>query len=175
MEKGSKGTGRRTLLQRGLALLAGGAAVATGARLTRGTRPLPEDGSLVVYARRRPFAGPPSGTQHASAPGALLASGDLLDAPDGKPIGSFHTNCFCHGAVGSHQVTRPSLEFQVLQLKDGTLYGIFAGEAADGTKSHAIAGGTGRFAGARGQYLERIAAGQSAGDDVVQFVVSLAV
>ncbi len=175
MEKSSKGTGRRTLLQRGLALLAGGAAVASGARLTRGTRAAAADAPLVVYARRRPFAGPPNGTHHASATSAVLASGDLLDAPEGKAIGSFHTNCFCHGAIGSHQVVKPSLEFQVLQLKDGTLYGIFAGESADGVKSHAIVGGTGRFAGARGQYMERMAAGQTAGDDIVQFVVSLAV
>lgn len=174
MEKSSKASGRRTLLQRGLALLAGGAAVATGARFTRGTRPDSDDAPLVVYARKRPFAGPPSGMPHASA-GALLASGDLLDAPDGKAIGSFHTNCFCHGAMGSHQVAKPSLEFQVLQLKDGTLYGICAGDTPDGAKSHAIVGGTGRFAGARGQYVERRAAGQSAGDDVVQFAVSLAV
>lgn len=174
MENSSRGTGRRTLLQRALALLAGGAAVAAGAKLARGERAAADDGSLVVYARTRPFAGPPSGGSAAPG-GPVLASGDLLDAPDGKAIGSFHTNCFCHGAVGRHQLAKPSLEFQVLQLKDGTLYGICAGDAPDGAKSHAIVGGTGRFAGARGQYLERLMAGQPSGHDVVQFVLTLAV
>jgi hypothetical protein len=175
MEK--TGTGRRTMLQRTLALLAGGVAVGTGARWTRaGAQPVePGGGPLTVYARTRPFTGPPNGAPAGQAPGTQLSSGELLDAPDGKVIGAFHTNCFCLGGIGTHHVAGPSLELQVLQLKDGTLFGICSGPGADGAKSHAIVGGTERYAAARGAYVERVTAARSAGFDVVQFVVTLAV
>jgi hypothetical protein len=162
------------MLQRTLALLAGGVAVGSGARWTRASAQPVESGGqpLTVYARMRPFTGPPNGAQ---ATGARLSSGELLDAPEGKVVGAFHTNCFCLGGFGAQHVAGPSLELQVLQLTDGTLYGICAGPGADGAKSHAIVGGTERYAGARGAYVERVTATRSAGCDVVQFVVTLAV
>lgn len=178
MENSWRGTGRRTLLQRALALMAGGVAFGSGVRLTRGSPVRAEaaaDPSLTVYARTRPFVVPPNGRGSVTATGTLMASGDLLDAPDGKSIGSFVTNCLCVIGSAAHNVAHPTLEFQALQLKDGTLYGMCAGPGPDGAKSHAIVGGTGRFTGARGTYVERAAATHSGRYDVIQFVVTLAV
>ena len=171
-------TGRRTLLQRALALVAGGVAIGSGVRLTRGSPALAEaaPGSpLTVYARTRPFVVPPSGQSPAAAANTQVASGELLDAPDGKPVGSFVTNCFCVVGNAAHNVVHPSMEFQALELKEGTLYGMCSGRGPDGAKTHAIVGGTGRFAGARGAYIERAVATQSTRHDVIELVVTLAV
>ena len=173
-------TGRRTLLQRGFALLAGGVAVATSGRTVRAEEPAPkataprQDGQmLTLYARRRPVAGVRSGA-HAHGPDArTLATGELLDGPAGTAVGSFYTNCFCMGTpLGPHKRAASNLEFQVLELSDGTLFGIGGGADASGTKAHAIVGGTGRYAGARGSYVERPAA--TTARDLVELIVTLA-
>src|SRR6266511_1758627 len=122
------GTGRRTLLQQGLALLGGGVAVAAGARWSRGAPaaaapagPAP----LTFYARIRPVPGAAHGSGQADS--RLVASADLLDAPDGRRIGQFSTNCFCLGTpFGPHATAGSNLEMQVLQLHDGTLFGMSA-------------------------------------------------
>lgn len=181
MKKG--GTGRRTVLQRGLTLLAGGVAVGAGARTVRAEEPAapvvptatPAVSTLTLYARKRPVAGPPRATRGAHTPDArTLASGELLDSPGGRAIGSFHTNCFCMGTpLGPHNHAASNLEFQVLQLADGTLFGISGGGASD-MKAHAVVGGTGRYAGARGSYIERPAEGRGAKRDVMELVVTLA-
>jgi hypothetical protein len=169
------GTPRRTLLQRGLALLAGGIAVATGSRVIRadgGITPAPGT-TLTLYTRPRPIAPPPGAARAVQADHARqLASGELLDGPHGKCIGSVYTNCFCPGAPFGAQRSTSDLEFQVMQLADGTLFGMCGGTAEAGEKVRAIVGGTGRYAGARGAYIERPAAG--AGDDVVELVLTLA-
>jgi hypothetical protein len=172
MTDSSRETGRRTWLQHALAFVAGGVAFGSGVRLTRGS-PLHAAGdpSLTFYARTRPFVAPPGS---ALAPGALAASGELLESPAGQTIGSFVTNCFClpGGAMHAH----PGLEFQALELRDGTLYAMCSGlSAAGGAKTSAIVGGTGRFAGARGTCLHRAAATQSGRHDVIEIVVTLAV
>lgn len=178
MEDTSKGTGRRTLLQRALALMVGGVAFGSGVRLSRGS-PVAADAapgsSLIVYARTRPFVVPPTGGAPVTAAGTQMSSGELLDAPDGKSIGSFVTNCLCVVGGAAHNVAHPTLEFQALQLKEGTLYGMCAGATPDGAKAHAIVGGTGRFAGARGTYVERAAITPSRRHDVIELVVTLAV
>ena len=172
MEKSPRGTGRRTLLQRALAVVAGGVALGSGMRLTRGSpvSAAEAEASFTVFAQKRPFAAPPNG--RSTAPAALTASGELFDRPDGKAIGSFVTNCFCEN-TGGHNVVHAGLEFQALQLAEGTIYGMGAATTADGTRSHAVVGGTGRFAGARGVYIEQAATTQS-GRDVIKFVVTLA-
>jgi hypothetical protein len=178
----TRGTPRRTLLQRGLALLAGGVAVATGSRMVRADSrivPRPEDRSdpqppgttLTLYTRQRPLAPPPAATPVQGGHARQLTSGDLLDAPDGRPIGTVYTNCFCAAAPFSAQKSGTDLEFQVMHLDDGTLFGMCGGAAEGGARVRAIVGGTGRFAGARGAYVERAAAGAR---DVVEFVVTLA-
>ncbi len=176
----TRGTGRRTLLQRGLAALAGGAALVIGARPARAeTAPPPSpqrfDGTLRMYARKRPLAGPPAGQQISHrTDGRLLGSGELLDGPAGARIGEFYTNCFCLDTPFGPQSAGSNLEFQVLQLQDGTLFGLGAGSVNhDATKVHAVVGGTGRYAGARGSYFERAAGAQAGSHDLVELVVTL--
>ncbi len=178
------GTPRRTLLQRGLALLAVGVAAATGSRVIRADgriaakpdgRSDPEPGgtTLRLYTRPRPIASPPRPARAGQSDHARqLTAGELLDAPDGRRIGTVHTNCFCPAAPFSAQPSASDLEFQVMQMDDGTLFGMCGGAAERGAKVRAIVGGTGRYAGARGVYIERPA--EAAGRDVVEFVVTLA-
>ena len=149
MTTGSTGTKRRTFFQRGIALLAGGAAIAGTSRWA-GAATSPADGNtLTLFARSRPSAG----HQH-GAEGRVIESGELLDAPDGEPIGSFYTNCFCVPTPFGVQATASTLEFHVLQLKDGTLFSIGTGGAAH-EQGLAIIGGTDRFAGRSGAYVQR--------------------
>lgn len=170
MEK--TGTGRRTLLQQGLALFGGGLAVAAGTRWTRPARTeaRADDGkSLRLYARIRPL---PGGGRH-TADTRLVSSGELLDAPDGKRVGQFYTNCFCLGTpFGPHETAASNLEMQMLQLDDGTLFGMGGGSAVNGgEKAHAIIGGTAKYAGARGTYVQRAARTERG---LVELVVTLA-
>jgi hypothetical protein len=178
MTTGSTGTGRRTLLQRGLALLAGGAAIAGGTRwAAAASLPPALSTSLIVYARRRPIAGIPgtAGPQLA-ADGRVVASGDLLDAPDGQSIGTFYTNTFSVASpFGGQAASASSLEFHVLQMKDGTLFSLGSGGDENATgKPLAIVGGTSRFAGKSGACLERAVAGVYAGDDIREITVTFA-
>lgn len=169
------GTGRRTLLQHGLALLSGGVAVAAGARWSRGTpaQAAPGRAPLTFYARVRPVPGAPHAAGQADT--RIVSSGDLLDAPDGKRVGHFSTNCFCLGTPFGPQATAASnFEMQVLQLHDGTLFGMSAPGPEGAPKIHAIVGGTARYAGVRGTYVQRAAAGPKAGRDLVEFVVTMA-
>ena len=152
MTTGSTGTKRRTFFQRGIALLAGGAALVGTSRWAGAASPPASANTLTVFARSRPSAG----HQH-GADGRIIESGDLLDAPDGEPIGSFYTNCFCQPTPFGVQAASSTLEFHVLQLKDGTLFSMGAGNAAP-EQGLAIIGGTDRFAGRSGAYVQRAVA-----------------
>lgn len=173
MEK--TGTARRTLLQHGLALLGGGLAVAAGTRWNRPAQAQERPGGarpLTLYARIRPLPG------RAGHPGdtRVVSSGDLLDAPNGKRVGQFYTNCFCLGTpFGPHETAASNLELQMLQLDEGTLFGMGGGSPShDDEKAHAIIGGTAKYAGARGTYVQRAASGKPGNRDLVEFVVTLA-
>lgn len=85
----------------------------------------------------------------------LISQGELREQPDGEKVGEFCWNRFClESAFGPNPCAASNLEFQTLQLKDGTLFGMNMGGPETGTeKAHAILGGTGRFAGARGSYI----------------------
>lgn len=162
MTTGSTRTKRRTLLQRGLILAAGGAAIGGGARFAAASPPAAAT-ALTLYARKRPGA---------AADGRIVASGDLLDAPDGRPIGSFHANWF--GAPATFgAVAASTLEFHVWNLADGTLFTIGSG-ANGGSRSLAIIGGTGTFAGRSGTCVERSIAARP-GEDVRELTVTFAV
>jgi hypothetical protein len=172
MTTGSTGS-RRTLLQRGIALLAGGAALAGGTRWAAAASPSPlapvkvEGATLTLYARRRPAA--------SAADGRMVTSGDVFDRPGGERIGSFHTTSFhAHSPFGGPSATASSLEFHVLQLKDGTLFSVSSGAAGDGARALAIIGGTDRFAGKSGNYLERAIAGDYPGDDLRELTITFA-
>jgi len=170
MTTGSRGTKRRTLLQRGIALLAGGAAIAGTTRWAGAASPpsaAAPSTTLTLYARLRPAA-----HQH-GGDGRLVASGDLLDRPDGDAIGTFHTNCFCLTSPFGVQASAANLEFHVLQLKDGTLFGMGSGLEASGGRLAAIVGGTDQFAGRSGTYVQRSIAGEI-GNDIRQLTITFA-
>ena len=169
MTTGSTGTKRRTFFQRGLALLAGGAALGGTARWAGAAPPsAPAGNTLTLYARLRPVAG----HQHGSD-GRILATGDLLDGPDGERIGTFYTNCFCVPTpFGVQAAASSTLEFHVLQLKDGTLFSMGSGSEPSGEQRLAIIGGTDRFAGRSGAYLRRRVGGGSG--DVRELTITFA-
>jgi len=160
---------RRTLLQRCLAVLAGGGAVAGIAEWKgRMEARSPENpaATLTLYGRQRPIVSP-----HADR---MAAFGELMDRPDGKVVGSFYTNCFCASTpFGAQTADAPSLELQVLQLADGTLFGLGGGRADQGVTARALVGGTAKYAGASGSYIERVASSPDS-HDVVEFVVTFA-
>ena len=165
MTTGSTGTKRRTFFQRGIALLAGGTALAGTSRWATAASPPAPGNTLTVYARVRPAAG------HQHGDGRIIASGDLLDAPDGERIGSFYTNCFCVPTPFGVQVEASStLEFHVLQLKDGTLFSMGSGAGAP-ENGAAVIGGTARFAGRSGAYVQRAV---TARGDVRQITITFA-
>jgi hypothetical protein len=154
MTTGSTGTKRRTFFQRALALLAGGAALAGSPRWA-GAAPPPaaaDPGNrLTLFARSRPVAN----HQH-SKDGRVLAMGDLLNGPHGERLGTFYTNCFCAPTpFGTQVIASPTLEFHVLHLQGGTLFSLGSGRNTSGERQMAIIGGTERFAGRSGIYLER--------------------
>lgn len=170
MTRGSGGTKRRTVLQRGAALLAGGVALAGGSQLAGGAtaEAASPPRTITLFARSRPIAA------HGHGDGRLIASGDLLDAPDGEPIGTFHTNCFCATTpFGQPAASASNLEFHVLQLKDGTLFGIGSGVDTPAGRALAIVGGTDRFAGRSGAFVQR-PADVASGDDVQQLTITFA-
>lgn len=168
MTTGSTGTKRRTLLQRGAALLAGGVALAGGAKLT-GAAPAAATPprTLTLYAR-------PTLSGHGHGAGRLIASGELFDAPNGESVGSFHTNCFCATSpFGQPAESASNLEFHVLELKNGTLFGIGSGIETPAGRVLAIVGGTDAFAGRSGTYVQAsIATG--IGDDLRQVTITFA-
>jgi len=167
MTTGSTGTKRRTLLQRGFALLAGGAAIAGGTRWAAAAAPPVAAPSLTLYARRRPVTG--------AADGHIVSSGDVFDRPGGERIGAFYTNSFnAQSPFGAQPATASSLEFHVLELKDGTLFSISSGANTPGTRALAIIGGTNRFAGKSGNYVERAIPGEYPGDDLRELTVTFA-
>ena len=132
----------------------------------------PGKAPLKLYARIRPISGasPVQGQSDART----VATGELLDAPHGKRIGEFSANCFCLGTpFGAHVNSAATLEMQVLRLHDGTLFGMSTPSAPGAPKVHAVLGGTERFAGARGTYVQRPVSAPGA-HDLVEFIVSIA-
>lgn len=169
MTTGSTGTKRRTFFQRGLALLAGGAALAGTSKWAGATSPPKAGNTLTLYARSRPLAA----HQH-GGDGRIIATGDLLDAPDGESIGTFYTNCFCvPSPFGVQSAAASTLEFHVLQLKDGSLFSIGSGRDASGVQQLAIVGGTDRFAGRSGAFVQRPAEAETL-SDVRQLTITFA-
>jgi hypothetical protein len=176
MERASKAHPRRTLLQRAsLALAATLGLGATARRLRAADHPaLPgaaaEPGPLVLHGRRR-LAPPARPLVGGSAGERVVRGGELLDGPAGQPVGEFFASAFqLETALGAHPLAASNLEFQTFRLPEGTLFGI----GAPGTReerSFAVLGGTGRFGGASGSYLERERPSGPVG--AVEFVITL--
>ena len=166
MKTGAIGTGRRTLLQRGVALVVGGVAVVSGTRWVRAD-PVPRGSGFSVFARKGPVAWNSAGSDT-----RVTTSGELFDRPGGTAIGAFHSNCFCANTpFGPQTASASSLEFEVLQLPEGTLFAMSSGGTGHMTP-RAIIGGTDRFAGAHGSYIERPLPTNPHG--VVELIVTLA-
>src|SRR5262249_35140957 len=129
--------------------------------------PPPSGASFTFYGRRRPA--PPSGGAH------VVRSGELFERPDGPVTGAFHSNGLClETPFGTHVRAASNIEFQTFTLAEGTLFGIGGSPAAARTEIvPAIVGGTGRFAGVRGSYVERPSAAANARPGTVEFVVTL--
>jgi hypothetical protein len=129
--------------------------------------------TLKLHGRRRPT--PARGALNGKAnAGRTMRSGDLLDGPDGSLVGEFHANGFClETALGLPAPAVSSLEFQTFQLSDGTLFGVGAPGGAGSERTWAVLGGTGRFAGARGTYVERDLSVAPVGRGAVEFILTL--
>jgi hypothetical protein len=92
--------------------------------------------------------------QHAQGNGRSVCRAMLLDKPEGSTVGEFHANSFrSESALGSaNPFAASNIEMHTIRLADGTLFGMGANDTRANEQVHAIIGGTGRFAGARGTY-----------------------
>ena len=103
----------------------------------------------------------------------MTTSADLVDAAGGK-LGEFHSTATwlrVPGAVTPSAVS--SLAQQTFYLSDGSIFGTGTVVPSLVDNTFAIVGGTGRYAGARGTYLARIAALNLGGDGTASFTLSL--
>jgi hypothetical protein len=168
---------RRTLLQRGLVAI--GAAIGVGAGLRRASawadagpdpRPPASEGgrTLRLHGRGRTVA-----TAGKSAGSRSLRRYELLDGPGGRPVGEFFASGFqLETPFGPQPAAASNIELHTFRLGEDTLFGIGAPAPRGPERTHAILGGTGRFAGARGSYVEREVHG-APGRGRVEFVVTL--
>lgn len=88
--------------------------------------------------------------------GRVVCGGEILDASGAKTVGQFHANCF--GTESTFGTPNPfaasNVEMHTIRLADGTLFGMGASHSRnEREKAHAIIGGTGKYAGARGTYV----------------------
>jgi hypothetical protein len=164
---------RRTLLQRGLvaaaAALGLGSGRPPGRALAAGEgTPSPEAGrTLRLYGRGWAAATDGKG-------GRSLRRLELLDGPEGAPVGEFFASGFLlETAFGPQPAAASNFELHTFRLGEDTLFGIGAPAPRGRERAHALLGGTGRFAGTRGSYVEREVGGDAPGRGHVEFVVTL--
>ncbi|MBU6400722.1 MAG: hypothetical protein KGS61_10410 [Verrucomicrobia bacterium] len=175
-------TSRRTLLQRGVLLVAGALGLKLAEKDARGdpaAMPGPETtvpgGTILRFYTRQLH-----GHVHGQSPGRLPVSSGrlehhapLLAQPDGPAIGRFSAICFHPDAAArAERDSTAHVALQTLEISGDSLFGI--GPGLLGTTSpttHAILGGTGRFAGARGSYVIRESA--RAGQTRIEFTIQL--
>ena len=170
MEEATRTTSRRSVLGRGLALVAG--AVGFSAAGAQAATPKADGTELVFYGRNfhlhnpSKLAGmvPESGDRHS-------AYGELLDRPKGKVVGQFSAAHLTHGSPFAAGAS--SLEIHTFTLKNGTIHGL--GAVARGAEGHfVILGGTGHYAGATGSYTARQNARELGGNGTATFHITLA-
>ncbi len=151
---------RRTVLQRGLAILAGLVGldvVDPNSRLHAEVLEPPNSGfqRLRFYARRWQTL------SHGHLPGELpVASnpihrqGDLSSAIGGQKTGEFCATCFFPvSSFGTRNSSGANMELHTFALGEDTLFGMGSSQSAGAGQVFAILGGTGRFTGARGSYV----------------------
>lgn len=153
-------TDRRTLLRRGLAVVAGalGFAVIEKKSLAPDAVAAAATGETTLRFYGRHWRVQTQARRSADSAGSshrLISRGELWDHSEGEKVGEFWSNRFClESSFGPNPCAASNLEFQTFQLKDGTLFGMGTGGPEIGAEQgHAILGGTGRFAGARGSYV----------------------
>ncbi len=178
MEHETQSRGRRTLLQRGLVAAAAALGLATGNRRASASAepeappraPRLEGGrTLRLYGRGRTVA-----TSGKSAGSRSLRRYELLDRPDGAPVGEFFASGFqLETAFGPLPAASSNIELHTFRLGEDTLFGMGAPSPRGRERTHAVLGGTGRFAGARGSYVERDVQSGAPGRGRVEFVVTL--
>ena len=147
-------TKRRSFVQK-LACLFGGAVGASAIQRASSAAPaaahsVPSHGTIKLHldCRHRHRSGQQSGH--------LVCGGDILDKADGATVGQFYANCFSSestfGTVNPFAAS--NIEMHTIRLADGMIFGMGASNTkTERERAHAIIGGTGRFAGARGTYL----------------------
>lgn len=174
------GSTRRSALKRGLLFLAGLAGLGAAgkgalAAADSGDRSRARAGvptQLVLYGHN--WHGDSHGRRRGELPLAgdrITAHGDLLDRPDGAPVGEFYAAAFALGGPGGfHRVDAERLELHTFKLRDGTIVGTGTAGRLEGV--FAILGGTGRYAGARGTYVARQRHHEFGGDGAAEFVLT---
>jgi len=176
---------RRTLLWRGL-LAVGGAlglvaaerrprADAVAATVPQRTYAPPATSTLRLYARGWRPQVEPTAPGRSVAADHVVAYADLLATPDGAVLGRACSNGFCPTTSLGHAGTAaPTIEFQTLTLRGGSIFGIGAAALHAGAEqSYAIVGGTGEFSGVRGTYTARTTSGDLESDPTLQFTLTL--
>lgn len=112
----------------------------------------------------------------ASAPGAarVVRRLELIDGPGGAVVGEFVATSLGAGAsLGGPPPAGACVEMQTFRVGDDTLLGIGTDTGRGGERVHAVVGGTGRFAGARGTCVERAVVGAGAVRGQVEFLLTL--
>jgi hypothetical protein len=144
---GESGTTRRTMMTRGLLLVAGaiGVGVAGTKTVDRATGTTPAEGSTTfkILSPGVRFHAPGSKAGSLPAAGEIRVPFGTLVGPQGRSVGDFST-ALMPSSGGQIAVQR-------FVFDDGTLIGMGPGDL-DGSE-YAITGGTGRFDGASGSYV----------------------
>lgn len=165
---------RRTLLQRGLVILAGALGLEAMEAGASSREPVVPAGgeTLRFYARR--WQNHAHGTGPGELPvwtGRMDRQGNLLDAPNGKKTGEFYATCFGQASsFGGRASKSPSIELHTFRLGADSVFGMGScGLVGDSQERHAVVGGTGRFAGAKGTYVVN----HSGGGEYVEIVLTI--
>ncbi len=171
----TNGHSRRSLLKRGLVLAAGAvgfsAASGTPARamtklgtVSPGLRLFGSNWRLVTPARQ------PGEAIQLGDHGAVY--GDLLDGPNGKPLGRFYgSRLAIQAASGGYTRADASVEVHTFVLPGGTIVGM--GTSVLGKAIFAIVGGTGAYAGATGSYAATQRLRELGGNGTAEFDLTL--
>ncbi len=160
MDESAGPMNRRTVLQRGLAILAGFAGLEVfdpKSRLRAEVLEPPNSGfqRLRVYARRwRTLSQSHVPGELPIASNTVHRKGDLSAAIDGQKTGEFSATCFFPvSSFGTRNSSGTNMELHTFALGEDTLFGMGSSNSAGPGQVFAILGGTGRFNGARGSYV----------------------
>lgn len=172
----STSASRRSIIQRGLLVCAGALGIGAGsaaAATPRQSAAAPTAETLRLYGRNWTIAvrGHRFGQLPAQGDRANVY-GELLDGPQGRKLGEF-SSAWIHAAspFGDVGFETGSLELHTFKLADGAVFGLGAPAGEEGV--FAIAGGTGRYAGARGSYVARQRPHGLGGDGTAEFTLTL--